>query len=53
MIFQNVLFFYIDLTWMWKAGAFSLSSKSFKGQDISMPTTTFYNRRIYDTDMGD
>jgi hypothetical protein len=38
---------------MWKAGASSLSSKYFKGEDIPMPTTTFYNRRIYDTDMGD
>jgi hypothetical protein len=32
---------------------FTLSSKYFKGEDIPMPTTTFYNRQIYDTDMGD
>jgi hypothetical protein len=43
--------FYIDLTWMWKASASSLSSKSFKGEDIPMPTTTFYNRQTHDTEL--
>jgi hypothetical protein len=32
---------------------FTVSSKYFKGEDIPMPTNTFYNRWIYDTDMGD